>query len=93
MSEDERRAAPFDEALVAFGELVAGFGPDEEALGGGLWVERVSLDLPFELEVAAAADGGVILGGAPPTQHLETSIMPVLHRLRLRITRDRGHAG
>lgn len=89
--------SPFDQALVALGDLVAAFGPEDEDLAPGLagapplWVERVSLNLPFELAVATREDGNVQLGGAPPTQHLETTFMPVLHRLRLRIVRDGGH--
>jgi len=88
---------PFDQALVTFGDLVAGFGPDEEELFADIedawrmYVERVTLDLPVELDVAVDAAGEVHLGSAPPTQHLATTIMPVLHRLRMRIVRSSGY--
>ena len=90
---------PFDEALVSFGELMAAFGPDEDELvaadvsdAGRMRVERVTLDLPVEIEVAVDEGGNVHLGSAPPTQHLATTVMPVLHRLRMRIVRSAGHA-
>ena len=58
-----------------------------------LFVARVSVDLPIELQVNVDAAGVVHLGTAPPTQHVATSTMPVLHRLRLRLVRTEDHAG
>jgi hypothetical protein len=90
--------SPFDQALLSFGELVAAFGPDEDELvadvedAGRMSVERVTLDLPVEIEVAIGEAGDVRLGSAPPTQRLATTIMPVMHRLRMRIVRSEGHA-
>lgn len=89
--------SPFDQALVSLAELVAGFGPDEgefvpEAAPGRMWVERVTLDLPVEIEVTVDVADEVRLGSAPPTQQIATSIMPVLHRLRIGIVRNAGHA-
>ena len=96
MSDDT--PSPFDQALVSFAELVAGFSPDEDELvsevvgAGRMRVERVTLDLPVEIEVAVDAAGEIRLGSSPPTQHVATTIMPVLHRLRMRIVRSAGHA-
>jgi hypothetical protein len=90
--------SPFDEALVSVAELVAGFGPDADELvsevadAGRMRIERVTLDLPVEIEVVVDATGDVCLGSSPPTQHIATTIMPVLHRLRMRIVRSAGNA-
>lgn len=105
----------FDPALVPFGELVAGFAPEEDDDDVGdaamsleglpeevaravretrpLFVARVSVDLPIELQVNVDDAGAVHLGTAPPTQHVATTTMPVLHRLRLRLVRTEDHAG
>lgn len=65
----------------------------------GLFVERLALDMPLELqtlgETDSAAAGGLrestkrlVLGTSPPTQWIETSVQPVLHRLRVTLERD-----
>jgi hypothetical protein len=105
MTGDPQSGRLFDEALVAFAELVGGFGPDQDgvvldpedgprvaAAAGCLRVERIALDLPVEIEVAVHPGGQLRLGVAPPTQHIATTTMPVLHRLRLRLVRDQDHA-
>jgi 2,3-bisphosphoglycerate-dependent phosphoglycerate mutase len=46
------------------------------------------LDLPIELDVGVTDEGTVALAGAPPTQHVETTYMPVFHRISLSIRAD-----
>lgn len=49
-----------------------------------LYLERIALDLPFE--IAVDDEGGALrVGMSPPTQTFETGVMPVWHRLRLTI--------
>lgn len=54
----------------------------------GLFVERLALDLPLELQTLRDADNRLTLGTAPPTQWIETSVQPVLHRLRVTLELD-----
>jgi len=49
-------------------------------------VTELALDLPVELDVWPLAEGGVHLGASTPTQIVATTVMPVLHRLVLRVT-------
>ncbi|AZZ92062.1 hypothetical protein EUZ85_15545 [Hahella sp. KA22] len=49
----------------------------------GLYVERLALDLPIELQPRRDEHGVLTVGVAPPTQWIETSVQPVLHRLRV----------
>jgi hypothetical protein len=50
-------------------------------------IEEIELDIPFELRVRHGAGGLLDLRGGPPTQRVETTVFPVLHRLRLKMTR------
>lgn len=77
-----------DEYLLPVREYVASFGGD--LLGDlpvqGLEIESVLLDMPMEL-VVVGEQGIDRLLAAPPTQHLTTAVMPVFHRLRVRMER------
>ena len=53
-------------------------------------VEAVKLEMPLELRVQADETGKVSLNGSAPTQTTQTTIMPVFHRIKLRLEVDRG---
>ena len=77
-----------DEFLHPFDDLFAGLADldgalHDDVLGVAMHVERVLVDLPVELDVSVAEDGRVTMLSAPPTQHVETTWMPVLHRIRM----------
>ena len=63
---------------------------EDDRLGMTLTVESMAFDLPFELEMRVDSRGRCELHAAPPTQELETSVMPVFHRLTVRMVRDGG---
>ncbi|EWY41500.1 hypothetical protein N825_27685 [Skermanella stibiiresistens SB22] len=81
-------AGESDGALASFGDLAADLAvfaetlEDEEA-GVAMSIDRMTIDLPVELEVRVGEDGRVALGSEPPTQYTDTSVMPVFHRLRI----------
>lgn len=79
---------PFESLFQALGELDARMS--EPALGLAMHVERAAFDLPVELHVEVDEDGGVRMSGAPPTQQVRTTWMPVFHQLRLTVTSDGG---
>lgn len=58
--------------------------------GYAMTVEEMKLDLPIELKVAVAGDRVTHVKASPPTQLFETTVMPVFHRLRLRVVREYG---
>lgn len=82
--------------LPPFGALVAGLadvGSDqmgERADDGELEMaelEEIVLTLAIELEVRGAGQGEPRVTGSTPMQWTETTVLPVFHRLSLRITR------
>jgi hypothetical protein len=75
------------------GEL-AGAACAEPAESGDtfLFVSEIGLALPFELDLLE--EGGMWqLDASPPTQKIETTIMPVWHRVRIRVRVDDGERG
>ena len=58
--------------------------------GSTMHVETVKLEMPLELRVQADEMGKVSLNGSAPTQATQTTIMPVFHRIKLRLEIDRG---
>jgi hypothetical protein len=57
-------------------------------MGFGMRLARAAIDTPIELDVLVGDDGGVSIVGAPPTQHVETTYMPVFHHIDLVVTAD-----
>ena len=53
-------------------------------------LDSLAIDLPVELHVRTDEIGGLRLVAGPPTQRTETSILPVWHRLRFRVTEEHG---
>jgi len=77
-------------ALADFIRTMAALDATGEGTGGVVVVTGVELDLPVELEVRIGDDGRPRIGASPPTQIVETSVMPVLHRLAVRIDAEEG---
>jgi hypothetical protein len=72
------------------GEVASAAGVEPEGAGAEqLAVSEIKVDLPFELDLVQS-DGAWQLDAAPPTQWIETTVMPVWHRIRLRVTLDDG---
>lgn len=81
-----------DEAFVPVGELVPLLLPDlpdlvDEVAGVRSTVTGLEVETPVELDVVVDASGRVVLGGAPPLYHVETSWLPVLHQVRFTAVR------
>ncbi|WP_404338215.1 hypothetical protein AB2M62_04700 [Sphingomonas sp. MMS12-HWE2-04] len=79
--------------LGAFvGELMDVIDPEDPA---GL--ERITVDMPLELDLLSGGGQILALGASPPTQRIETSILPVFHRLRVTLAaqpiEEAGDAG
>lgn len=72
------------------GELVGAVSVEPEAGGEVMFaVGEIKADMPFELDVLQE-QGVWQLDAAPPTQKIETTVMPVFHRLRIRVSLDDG---
>lgn len=72
------------ETLPRLSETLGAMLDDADPGTPGLRLGSVRLDLPVELSTRRD-DAGLFLVGAPTDQHYRTSIMPVLHRLQLRV--------
>lgn len=89
----------YDGPLLPFADFMNVLGEHEgqviETAAGEslrLTVTELSFDLPMELRVRPGQDGdregGLDLWAGPPTQRVETTVFPVLHRLRVRLVRS-----
>jgi hypothetical protein len=83
--------ADADDELPPLRALVSGLTEGLDFLvadeHGALIPESLEVDLPIEL-AADGASGGLTLRASTPTQYTATTVMPVFHRLRLRIGRS-----
>jgi hypothetical protein len=70
-------------------ELAGAAGVIPEAAGEVLLVSELTLDLPVEIELTDE-DGEWRIEAAPPTQLVETTVLPVWHRVQLRVSLDDG---
>ncbi|MBD2503166.1 hypothetical protein [Anabaena azotica] len=66
--------------LVDYGDPL-----EDPITGQALKISEVKVAMPLELRVETKAAAQVALKASAPTQKTETTIMPVFHRLTLRI--------
>jgi hypothetical protein len=73
--------APFAGNVTAFADVLGLF---EDAQGIQRFrVTALSVETPVELVVQTDSDGAVRLGAAPPLYRVDTTVLPVFHRLRM----------
>ena len=80
-----------DEAMLPFHSFMKsltefeGMRSEKDLYGMTMGIERVQIETPIELQVATMETGAVILGSVPPLYHVDTSIQPVFHFMRITI--------
>jgi hypothetical protein len=79
----------WDSPLGALGELVEACAEGFEATASTMSLTRLIVESPIELQSHVQPDGTVALAVAPPRQPMETTVMPVLHRIRINVMADR----
>jgi hypothetical protein len=82
-----------DEYLHPFSRLFEGIADLDAALvdeefGAAFLLDEAIVELPIELSIGVTDQGTVALATAPPTQHVETTYMPVFHQIRLSVRSD-----
>ncbi len=77
---------PFETIFAGIADFDAALRDDR--LGVAMRIQRAVVETPIELGVLVDPDGAVTLTGAPPTQHVETTVMPVFHGIRMTVTAD-----
>lgn len=80
----------FDKDLRPLSEVVLGLVDwrDEQGAPIPAVLKDARLELPIELAVRIDEGGEVRVEGSPPRQQTETTILPVFHRLKLRVMLD-----
>lgn len=74
---------PWDSPLGPVTDLLTACAEGAAApAGDSLDVTRLVVETPIELQTSAA-DDETLIRVAPPRQAIETTVMPVLHRLRV----------
>lgn len=73
----------WDTELGPLADLVAGCAEAADRAAGPVQVHRLVVEVPMELRSDVATDGAVTVVVAPPRQSAATTVMPVLHRLRV----------
>ncbi|MEG5173074.1 hypothetical protein [Microcoleus sp. B3-D7] len=86
---------PINNILTPFAQVIdklVDYGdPLENPITGqALKISEVKVAMPLELRVEPKAAARVALKASAPTQKTETTIMPVFHRLTLRIVINDG---
>lgn len=85
---DEDRLPALSTFLAVLAEAVQIDAADATAVPeSDLCITRLSVSLPFELNLLDEA-GGFALDAAPPTQRTRTTVLPVLHQLTLTILHE-----
>lgn len=60
----------------------------DEEVGVGFRLDEAIVELPIELTIGVTDQGTVAIASAPPTQHVQTTYMPVFHQIRLAVRSD-----
>jgi hypothetical protein len=77
-----------DQALFPMGQLLVSISEIQGELKDDICsmsIESVKIEMPFELDVRVDSNGRLVVGGSPPTQQLETTFMPVFHKMKVNI--------
>lgn len=92
--QDVAAATPWATDLPAFAELIASLSdvqesPDERLdMPDAMELDEVTVALAIELEVRDADGPNPRVTGSTPTQWTETTVLPVFHRLSMRVARE-----
>lgn len=78
---------PWDSPLAAVTDLVAACADHDSPDAGpdAPQIAELIVGMPIELSINSGPEGRVEIAAAPPRQACGTSVMPVLHHIRLRL--------
>ena len=72
-----------EEMVNVSGDLIS------KEYGVQMVMENMRVSTPVEIDMVMNEQGEMLLGSIPPSQTIETSIMPVFHKIKLNISIDR----
>ena len=77
-----------DRAFLSVSQFMASLGDFEGQIQNevnSLSIEAIKIEMPFELDLKTDSNDHLVLGSSPPTQKIETSFMPVFHKIKMNI--------
>ncbi|MFZ6012343.1 MAG: hypothetical protein ACOYXT_18515 [Bacteroidota bacterium] len=77
------KLVPIAEMITSLSELEGAV--EDEGWGLKMSIEEIEIEMPMEFDIMTDDLGNLVLGSAPPTQTIETSYMPVFHKVKLGI--------
>jgi hypothetical protein len=78
----------WDSPLSPVADLVLECAAAADRTAGSVRLQRLVVETPVELQESRDGAGLLTVGIAPPRQALETTVMPVLHRLRITVVTE-----
>jgi hypothetical protein len=86
----ERNYSLIDRELLPIAEVIHSLSEingvvEDENWGLRMSIDEIEVEMPMELDIMTDDDGNLVLGSAPPTQTIETTFMPVFHKIKLAI--------
>ncbi len=89
-SSQERNYSLIDQRLLPIAEVIQSLSEldgvvEDEDWGLKMSIDEVVIDMPMEFDIMTDDEGNLVLGSAPPTQTIETTFMPVFHRVKVGI--------
>jgi hypothetical protein len=84
-----------DEAFAPLHQIISGMRPTadvrDDDLGIHMYINRVEIESPVELDLSRDEHGELQLGSTPPLYYADTSLRPSYHRLRFTAELDGSH--
>ncbi|HEV8365503.1 MAG TPA: hypothetical protein VGQ52_18435 [Gemmatimonadaceae bacterium] len=77
---------PLAELVASLGDVDDEADPDDQVVDS-MDIDQITLTLAIELEVRDADTERPRVTGSTPTQWTETTVLPVFHRLSMRVAR------
>jgi hypothetical protein len=77
---------PLAELVASLGDIDEEADPDDQVVDS-MDIDQITLTLAIELEVRDADTERPRVTGSTPTQWTETTVLPVFHRLSMRVAR------
>lgn len=77
-----------DKALLPVNELIMALGDIQGEIKNEfceMSIESIKIEMPFEMDIRNDTDDNIVLSSSPPTQKIETTFMPVFHKIKLNI--------
>ena len=73
-----------DEAFIPLHETVLGMAATGDIRSDGIhmYIERLEIESPIELDLTVHSGGSVEIGSMPPLYRVDTSVLPSFHMIR-----------